>query len=89
MNLPDGYTWRRKCTPRAVWWEELHGPYWSPTLRMFVPLTLGYVAKMNPRDKFYAYDYTNFRAVGTFYHKTKAKQALVSAIVMSILNEGN
>lgn len=76
----------KKNPPGAVYYATLVGEAWSPTLGKSVPdFVWGMVSKASRADKFLAWNSIRMETVGLYYHKTRAKKAVVASVVEQAL----
>lgn len=74
--------WKEKCVPGYVYYATLVGDIWSCTLQKTVEdFPWGHVSKMKLSDRYDAWDTMKMKSIGVYYHKSKAKKALVTSVV--------
>lgn len=79
--------WEERNDPRpAIYCADLVGEVWSPTLGKLVPgFVWGWVIKGKRSERFLAWNAVQQEEVGHFYHKSRAKKALVASVVEQVL----
>ncbi len=78
--------WIERRLPTHAYYATLIGSVWSPTLQKEVKgFSWGFVSKAKPSDKFVAWNSVQLSVVGSFYHKSKAKKALITSVIENAL----
>lgn len=76
------FVWVERRIPGHAYYVALQGNVWSPTLGKEVSdFPWGFISKATRADKFTAWNSVALCVVGKFYHKTKAKKALIASVI--------